>query len=183
MAVQLLQRLPFHLQLHLRVLLEHLGVPLPEQLGHPLVRHAAGAQTRRVRGTEVVNAEVRYLCSSQSSMPHRLQSLLMSAGVLITRKQPWTLSSESPLIPKRLDGDLGQRNLGDAVLRSAEAPQSIPWVRTSTDRTGDSAPRKTNGWNPRGTTWPACGLRTPFAAFYPDSILEPPEQIQLDVVR
>src|ERR1700722_19867391 len=48
-------------------------------------------------------------------MPHCLQSLLMSARVLITWKQPRTLSSESPLIPKRLDGDLGQRNLGDPV--------------------------------------------------------------------
>src|ERR1700689_1275220 len=44
-----------------------------------------------------------------------LQSLLVSARVLITWKQPRTLSSESPLIPKRLDGDLGQRNLGDPV--------------------------------------------------------------------
>ena len=38
------QRLAFHLQLHLRILLEHLGVTLSEQLRHPLVRDAAGAE-------------------------------------------------------------------------------------------------------------------------------------------
>jgi hypothetical protein len=42
--VQLLQRLAFHLQLHLRVLLEYLGVPLTQQLRDPRVRHAACAQ-------------------------------------------------------------------------------------------------------------------------------------------
>ena len=85
-----------------------LGVSLPEQLSRPLVRHTAGAQARRVRGTEVVDAEVRHLRSSQSGMPHRLQSPLVSARVFITRKQPRTLSRESQLIPKRFDGNLGQ---------------------------------------------------------------------------
>src|SRR5437868_4279695 len=105
LPVQLLQRLPFHLQLHLGILLEHLGVSLPEQLSHPLVRHTAGAQARRVRGTEVVDAEVWHLRSPQSGMPHRLQSHLVSARVFVTRKQPRTLSRESQLIPKRIDGD------------------------------------------------------------------------------
>ena len=112
---QLLQRLPFHLQLHLRILLEHLGVSLPEQLSHPLVRHTAGAQARGVRGTEVVDAVVWRLRSPQSGMPHCLQSLLVSARVLIARKQPRTRSCESQLIPKRLHDDFGQRNLGDPV--------------------------------------------------------------------
>ena len=43
LPVQLLQRLAFHLQFHLRVLLEHLRVALPEQLRDPLVRHATRA--------------------------------------------------------------------------------------------------------------------------------------------
>src|ERR1039457_6430042 len=46
--VQLLQRFPFHLQFHLRVLLERLRIPLPEQLRYPLVRHAP----RRLREAE-----------------------------------------------------------------------------------------------------------------------------------
>ncbi len=43
LPVQFLQRLPFHLQFHLPVLLEYFGVPLAEQLRDPLVRHATRA--------------------------------------------------------------------------------------------------------------------------------------------
>jgi hypothetical protein len=35
------------------------------QLSHPLVRHTAGAQARRVRGTEVVDSEVWHQSSPQ----------------------------------------------------------------------------------------------------------------------
>ena len=49
LAVELLQSLPFHLQFHLRVLLKYLCVALPQELGHPLVRHTPSAETRRVR--------------------------------------------------------------------------------------------------------------------------------------
>jgi hypothetical protein len=41
--VQLAQRFPFHLQLHLRVLLEDLSVPLPKELRHKLVCDSASA--------------------------------------------------------------------------------------------------------------------------------------------
>ena len=43
LPVQLLQSLAFHLQFHLRVLLKHLRIALPQQLGDPLVRHAPRA--------------------------------------------------------------------------------------------------------------------------------------------
>src|SRR5690242_17976725 len=59
----------FHLQLHLRILLEHLGVVLAEQLRHPLVRHAAGAEPGSVHGAEIVNAEVRHLRPPQRRVP------------------------------------------------------------------------------------------------------------------
>jgi len=42
-AIQPLQRLAFHLRLHLRVLLEDLRIALAEELRHPLVGDAAGA--------------------------------------------------------------------------------------------------------------------------------------------
>ena len=41
LPVEFRQRLAFHLQLHLRILLEHLRIALAEQLRHPLVRDAA----------------------------------------------------------------------------------------------------------------------------------------------
>ena len=45
-AIQFGQGFPFHLKFHLRILLEYLGIGLPEHLRHPLVRHAARAQPR-----------------------------------------------------------------------------------------------------------------------------------------
>jgi hypothetical protein len=60
------QRLALHLQLPLRVLLEDLGVTLTEELRHPLVGHAAGAEARRVRRAQIVDAKVR---AEERSMP------------------------------------------------------------------------------------------------------------------
>ena len=45
-TIQLGQGFPFHLKLHLRILLEYLGIGLPQHLRHPLVSHAARAQSR-----------------------------------------------------------------------------------------------------------------------------------------
>ncbi len=44
-AIQLGQGFPFHLKLHLRVLLKYLGVGLPQHLRDPLVGHATSTQT------------------------------------------------------------------------------------------------------------------------------------------
>ena len=88
------------------------GFVMPE-VGQATHFHAAGAQPGSVRGAEIVNPKVRHLGSPQGGMPNRLQRLLVSARVLITRKQPRTLSGESPLIPKSLNRNRGQRNLRD----------------------------------------------------------------------
>ncbi len=40
LTVQPPQSFAFHLQLHLRVLLEHLRITLSKELGHPLICHA-----------------------------------------------------------------------------------------------------------------------------------------------
>ena len=53
MAVEFRQSLPLHLELLLRILLEHLGVRLTKKLGDPLVGHAAGAKPRGVGGAQV----------------------------------------------------------------------------------------------------------------------------------
>ena|ERR1019366_6397012 len=58
LAVELGQRLTLHLEFHLRVFLEHLGVRLPEKLRHPLVGHTARTQPCSVGGAEVVEPEV-----------------------------------------------------------------------------------------------------------------------------
>ena len=67
--IELQQRFALHLQLHLRVLLEHFRISLPEELRHPLVRHAAGAQARRVGRAQVVDAEVPDLRPPQRQSP------------------------------------------------------------------------------------------------------------------
>jgi len=56
LPVEFRQRLSFHLQLHLRVLLEHLGVGLTEQSA-PLVRNAAGSEPGGVRRAEIVDGK------------------------------------------------------------------------------------------------------------------------------
>jgi hypothetical protein len=54
-AVQLLQRPALHLQLHLRIFLEHLRVPLPKELRHPFVGDASCTETNRVRRTQIID--------------------------------------------------------------------------------------------------------------------------------
>ena len=76
--VHLLQRFAFHLQFHLRVLLEHLRVPLPKELRHPLVGDATCTETSRVRRTQIVDPEVRHLGSPQCRRPGRLECDLVA---------------------------------------------------------------------------------------------------------
>src|ERR1700730_4533922 len=71
--VHLLQRFAFHLQFHLRVLLEHLRVPLPKELRHPLVGDTTCTETSRVRRTQIVDPEVRHLGSPQCRRPGSLE--------------------------------------------------------------------------------------------------------------
>ena len=58
LPVELCQRFTFYLQLHLRVFLEDLRVPLPEQLRDPLVRNAAGTEPSGVSRAEIVDAKI-----------------------------------------------------------------------------------------------------------------------------
>src|SRR5579859_6629878 len=46
-AFDFVQRFPLHLQLHLRVLLEHLGIALTKHLDDPFVCHASGVKGTR----------------------------------------------------------------------------------------------------------------------------------------
>jgi hypothetical protein len=69
---------------------EFLQIPfiaLAEQLRHPLVRHAAGAEPGRVRRAESVDAQLRRLRPPQRGVPGGLQRLLMTAGILIAREK------------------------------------------------------------------------------------------------
>ena len=43
LAIEFFQGFPPHLQLHLRILLEHLGITLPKHLCDPFVRYTPGA--------------------------------------------------------------------------------------------------------------------------------------------
>ena len=112
--VELLQGLALHLQLHLRVLLEHLRIALAKQLGDPLVRHAAGAQPRGVGRAQVVDPKIRNLCSPQRRRPRRLERRLVSGRILVAGKQERSRSQRSRIWSRNaFDGELGQRHLSD----------------------------------------------------------------------
>jgi len=86
LPIQLEQSVALHLQLHLRILHKNLGVSLRQQLRDPFVRNAAGTQSRRVGGSQIVDTEIRNTSPPQSGVPDRLQSFLVPTRILITRK-------------------------------------------------------------------------------------------------
>src|SRR5262249_9668599 len=116
-AIELLQRLGLHLQLHLRVLLEPLRVALPKKLRHPFVGHAASAQPCRVRRAQVVDPEERHLRALQRQPPRRLERRLVSGVVVVARKQVRTVARKLYLIPESLDREIGQWSFRHAVRR------------------------------------------------------------------
>jgi hypothetical protein len=74
-AIELPQRLALHLQLHLRVLLEHLRVALASSC----VTHSSAtppATPRRVGPTQIVNAEIRHFRSTKRQPPRRFERRL-----------------------------------------------------------------------------------------------------------
>jgi AraC-like DNA-binding protein len=75
LAVDLLEGLALHLQLHLRVLLKDLGVALPKHLGDPLVRHTSRAEPGGVRRAQVVNPKIGGVkgLNSSSVLPCKTQ--------------------------------------------------------------------------------------------------------------
>src|SRR5207302_5703775 len=72
LAVDFLQSLSLHVQLHLRVSFEDLRVPLAKQLCHPLIGNAARTEARGVCGPQVVNPKVGNLRSSKGLSPNGL---------------------------------------------------------------------------------------------------------------
>ena len=86
-TVQLLQGFALHPQLHLGILLEDLRVALAEQLRHPFVGYASGAQPCGIGRAQVVNPKIGDLCPSQSFRPNSLELLEMSGRIQIARKQ------------------------------------------------------------------------------------------------
>ena len=60
---------------------------MAEQLRHPLVRNAAGAEPGSVRRAEIIDAKVRHLRPPQRRVPGGLERLLMTAGILIAREK------------------------------------------------------------------------------------------------
>ena len=84
--VELRQPFSLHLKLHLRVLLEHLRIALPQQLRDPLVRNAS-TDPRGVSRTKIIDAKGSNTCPSQRSVPDRLETLLMTVWILVTREQ------------------------------------------------------------------------------------------------
>src|ERR1700756_3194595 len=58
LPIQLDQSFALHLQFHVRILLENLGVSLPQQLCDPLIGNAAGTEPGGVGGAQIVDAEI-----------------------------------------------------------------------------------------------------------------------------
>src|SRR5579864_1600079 len=86
-AVKFLQGFALHLQFHLRILLEDLRVALTKHLCDPLVRYPSGTEPCGIGRAQIVNAKVWYLGAPQGGFPGCFQSPLISARVLIARKQ------------------------------------------------------------------------------------------------
>src|SRR5271157_2541156 len=93
-AVELLQSLALHLQFHLRILFEDLRVSPAKHLCHPLVRYSSGTEPGGIGRAKIVDAKIRYLGTPQGGMPGSFQSPLMSARVVIARKQIRTTEGE-----------------------------------------------------------------------------------------
>ena len=68
-AIDFVQRFPVHLQLHLRILLEHLRITLTKHLGDPLIRHASGAKPCCVGGSQIIEPEIPDSGAFQSLSP------------------------------------------------------------------------------------------------------------------
>jgi hypothetical protein len=70
-AIDFVQCFPLHLQLLLRILLEHLRVAPKEHLANPFVGFAAGTEPCCLAGTQVIQPEMRTPSSLQGLSPGR----------------------------------------------------------------------------------------------------------------
>ena len=77
-------------------------ISLPEELRHPLVRHAAGAQARRVGRAQVGDGKYGTFARRSVSPLDRLEPCLMADGVLAA-KQIRAVRCDLHLIPKSSD--------------------------------------------------------------------------------
>jgi hypothetical protein len=87
LPIELQQKLTLHLQLHLRVLLEDLGVTLTQQLGDPFVGNAASRKPGGIRRTQIVNPKIRNAGAAQRCVPGPLERLLMGNRICAARKE------------------------------------------------------------------------------------------------
>src|ERR1035437_3095902 len=106
LAVELGQRLALHLEFHLRVFLEHLGVRLPEELRHPLVGHTARTQPCSVGGAEVVEPEVGDTGFPERTLPGLLEILLRLGRLLCAGKKTRSWAGEFHLAAEGLRCDV-----------------------------------------------------------------------------
>ena len=86
LPVDLLERLAFHLQLHLRVLLEDLCIALAKHLGHPFISHAARAEPGCVSRAEVVYPKIRNFRARQGLVPDGFERRLVPRFIWICCK-------------------------------------------------------------------------------------------------
>jgi hypothetical protein len=125
LTVQLSQSFAFHLQFHLRILLEDLRVALTKHLSHPLIGYSSGTQPGCIGGPEIVEPKVGNLRPAKCSSPDRFESCLKTAriraavllGILQTpqrfrtKRQLWAYSgfgieTQSSADHRRVDGQL-----------------------------------------------------------------------------
>lgn len=107
--VQLEQCLPFHLQLHLRILFENLRVPLPQELRNKFVGNSASAQPRGIGRSQIVDPKVWHSSATQRGAPGGLERLLMSIRVFCAGEHERPRSRDFQLAPERFRRNIGQR--------------------------------------------------------------------------
>src|SRR6266436_4976129 len=87
LAVHFVQSLSLHLQFHLRILLEDLGVALSKELCNPLVGDTACTEPRRIGGAQVIDPEVGNSCAFQCLPPCGLEILMVTGRIFVAWEQ------------------------------------------------------------------------------------------------
>jgi len=109
-AIDFVQRFPLHLQLHLRILLEHLRVALPKHLDDPLVCHASGTEPCCVCRAQVIEPEIWNSGSFQGFSPGSSQGPQVSFWVSVAGKEELSVPRDCDLILERFQCELRQRD-------------------------------------------------------------------------
>src|SRR5207249_6936914 len=115
LTVHFLQGLSLHLQFHLRILFEDLGVALSKELCNPLVGDTACTEPRRIGGAQVIDPEVGNSCAFQCLPPCSLEILMVTGRIFVSWEQEGPDPRDQHLALEGFDRQRRQGNFSDTV--------------------------------------------------------------------